>query len=280
MRWRWHRRYAWEVAKLIAALIVVVAVGFPLYGIFLTSTLHEGDLRSKDIPLTPRRLTADHYREVLRPGHIVPVRTAMLNSFVLAVLTAALSTLLALPAAYALARLHLPGKQAIQYGLASVYTLPLVLFVIPLFAVAVRLKLDDRIVTLAVLYSAFLLPFITWVLRGFVESIPKEVEEAGFIDGCSYWQLLLRIMLPLMRPGILAAMLFGFILSWVEFFTALIFTSKLKVLTVSLGLYRSTVDIQVGQMAAAAVLTMAPVLLLTTVFQRLISRVLTAGIER
>jgi ABC-type glycerol-3-phosphate transport system permease component len=129
-------------------------------------------------------------------------------------------------------------------------------------------------------YAGFILPFQIWILRGFIEKLPHEVEEAARLDGCSYAQLLFYVVFPLVRPGILAGYLFAFILSWVEFLTPLIFTSDLKISTVALGLYRSTIDIKMGQLAAAAVITLLPVALLTLVFQRLITQVVLAGAER
>jgi ABC-type glycerol-3-phosphate transport system permease component len=113
-----------------------------------------------------------------------------------------------------------------------------------------------------------------------MKSIPIEIEEAAKVDGASTYQVLTKIMIPLLRPGLFACLLFGFILSWVEFATPLIFTSDLKMITVSLGLYRSTVDIQIGQLAAAAVITTLPVLLITIIFQKQIQEVILAGANK
>jgi ABC-type glycerol-3-phosphate transport system permease component len=264
----------------VAAIIVLVAMIFPLYTLLLTSLQPEAIVRSRDVSFFPRSLFLDHFREVLRPGHIVPIRAAMLNSTAISLLTATFCLLLALPAAYALARLPVPGRRLILGGLVSIYFLPTILFLIPLFILFVGWRLDDSYLGLLLLYAGFILPFQVWILRGFVGRIPEEIEEAARLDGCSYPQLFRYVVLPLIRPGILAGYLFSFILAWIEFLTPLIFTNSLKVSTVSLGLYRSTIDIQIGQLAAAAVVTLIPVVLLTLMFQRFITQVVFAGADR
>ncbi len=204
----------------------------------------------------------------------------MTNSAVVSLLTATVCLVFALPAAYALSRLPVPGGRYLLGAMVSIYFLPTTLFLIPMFVLYVRWGLNDTVLGLLLPYSGFILPFQIWILRGFIEKVPHEVEEAARLDGCSYAELLFYVVFPLVRPGILAGYLFAFILSWVEFLTPLIFTSDLKISTVALGLYRSTIDIKIGQLAAAAVITLLPVALLTLFFQRLITQVVLAGAER
>jgi ABC-type sugar transport system, permease component len=204
----------------------------------------------------------------------------MRNSFIVSILTGILSILLAFPAAYSLSRLKFPGKNLILISMISVYFLPTILFIIPMFIFLVSYNLDDTILSLVVPYTAFILPFVVWILKTFIDRLPLEVEEAAKIDGCSTIQLLLKIVLPLIRPGLLSAFIFAFILSWVEFLTPLIFTNNLKMSTVALGLFRSTVDIKIGQQAAAAILTLIPVTILMVVFQRYITQVIFSGADK
>jgi ABC-type glycerol-3-phosphate transport system permease component len=240
----------------------------------------EAVIRSRDLSFIPETLYFDHFRAVLTEGHIVPLREGLVNSAVVSLLTAMLCIVVALPAAYALSRLPLPGRKVILMGLVSVYFLPTTIFLIPMFVVLVSWGIDDTVFSLVIAYSGFVLPFVIWILKNFIDRLPREVEEAARIDGCSHWQVMTRIVLPMTRPGVLAAFIFAFILSWVEFLTPLIFTSNLKMTTVALGMFRSTIDIQVGQQAAAAVLALLPVALLMLVFQRLITQVLMAGADR
>lgn len=263
-----------------SAVIVFVVMIFPIYALVLTSLQPEGIIRSRDVQFFPSTLYFAHFAEVLKPGHIVPIRSAITNSLILSIGTATVCLIFALPAAYALARLPVPGRKLIMASLVSIYFLPTILFMIPLFVLFVNWQLNDTFIGLMLLYTGFILPFEVWILRSFVDRIPLEVEEAAKLDGATYPQLFWHVLIPLVRPGILAGYLFAFILAWIEFLTPLIFTNDLKVSTVSLGLYRSTIDIQVGQLAAAAVLTLLPVAILMVVFQRLVTRVFLAGSQK
>ncbi|MCE2530769.1 MAG: carbohydrate ABC transporter permease, partial [Acidimicrobiia bacterium] len=162
----------------------------------------------------------------------------------------------------------------------AIYVLPTLLFIIPLFITVVQLGLRLTYVGLVVPYVAFTLPFMVWIMGSFVRAIPVSVEEMALIDGAGLPQLIFRIVLPLLRPGIFAGLLLGFVLAWVEFLTPLLFTSHLSMLTVTLGLFRSTMDIEIGQLAAATVITALPVILITAFFQKNITEVITAGVER
>ena len=269
-----------RVAVYVGAVLVFLVMAFPLYGVVLTSLQREVDVRSTNVKFFPTYVTLEHFAEVLRPGHIVPIREAMTNSIVISALTAVVTVMLALPATYALTRLRLPGRRFIIAALVAVYLFPTLLFVLPIYIQAVQWGLTDTFQGLLVPYVAFSLPFTIWILRGFLESLPVEIEEAAQLDGCNQLQLFTQIVVPLMRPGLVAGLLMVFILAWVEFLTPLLFTSDLKILPVSLGLYRSTYDIKIGQLAAAAVLTALPVLALTALFQRMITEVITAGAHR
>jgi ABC-type glycerol-3-phosphate transport system permease component len=271
------------INKLIIYLtsgLVAFFVLIPLYVVTLTSLQLERDIRSPEINIIPQYLDFRHYLAVFQPDHIVPVLPAMRNSLIVSLLAALIAVLIATPAAYALNRMHFPKSKLILGVLISVYILPTLLFIIPLYIAWVQLGLFDSYIGLLIPYVAFLLPFTVWILGSFMKSIPIEIEEAAKVDGASTSQVLRKIMIPLLRPGLFACLLFGFILSWVEFATPLIFTSDIKMITVSLGLYRSTVDIQIGQLAAAAVITTLPVLLITIIFQKQIQEVILAGANR
>lgn len=277
---RRQRVLAGQVLVYLAALLVLVLMAFPLYGLFLTSLQPESVIRSRDVSFLPSTLYFDHFREVLAPGHIVPLREGILNSLAISTLTAMVCVAVAFPAAYAFSRLRLPGGRLMLGGMVSVYFLPTTIFLIPMFVLFVGWGIDDTYLALILAYTGFILPFEIWILKTFIDKLPREIEDAARIDGCSDVQVMVRIVLPLMRPGLLAGFVFAFILSWIEFLTPLIFTSDVKISTVALGMFRSTIDIQVGQQAAAAVLTLLPVAVMMLVFNRLITRVLLAGAER
>lgn len=274
------RRRLSRLALYLLALTVLLIMAFPLYGLLLTSLQPESVIRSRDVRFIPEALVFEHYRAVLAPGHIARLGEGLINSAIVSTLTAVLCLSVAIPAAYALSRLRVPGRGLILGAFVSVYFLPATLFLIPMFVVFVSWGIDDTFPGLVLPYAGFILPFVVWILKTFIDRLPVEVEEAARIDGATHLQVLGYIVLPLLRPGILAAFIFSFILSWVEFLTPLIFTNDIRISTVALGMFRSTIDIQVGQQAAAAILTLLPVGLLMLVFQRLITRVMLGGAER
>tara|TARA_B100000676_G_scaffold311369_1_gene380982 strand:- start:1079 stop:1912 length:834 start_codon:yes stop_codon:yes gene_type:complete len=261
----------------IFAFIVFLIMFFPLYGLILTSIQPENIIRSRNLSFFPKEIIFSHFAEVLKPDHISNLYVGMKNSLIISILTSFLCLILGFPAAYSLSRLNLPAKNIILGSLISIYFLPTILFVIPLFVILVSYQLDDTILSLAVPYTAFILPFVIWILKSFIDKLPIEVEEAAKIDGCSTFQILFYIIFPLLRPGIIAAFIFAFILSWVEFLTPLIFTNNLKISTVALGLFRSTIDIKIGQQAAAAIITLIPVTILMIFFQQYITKVVLTG---
>ena len=261
----------------VFAFIVFLIMFFPLYGLILTSIQPENIIRSRNLSFFPKEIIFSHFAEVLKPDHISNLYVGMKNSLIISILTSFLCLILGFPAAYSLSRLNLPAKNIILGSLISIYFLPTILFVIPLFVILVSYQLDDTILSLAVPYTAFILPFVIWILKSFIDKLPIEVEEAAKIDGCSTFQILFYIIFPLLRPGIIAAFIFAFILSWVEFLTPLIFTNNLKISTVALGLFRSTIDIKIGQQAAAAIITLIPVTILMIFFQQYIIKVVLTG---
>ena len=263
-----------------SALIVFLIMFFPLYGLILTSIQPENIIRSRNLSFFPTEIIFTHFAEVLKPNHISNIYEGIKNSLIVSFLTSFLCIILAFPAAYSLARLNLPAKNIILGTLISIYFLPTILFVIPLFVILVSYQLDDTILSLVVPYTAFTLPFVIWILKSFIDKLPVEVEEAAKIDGCSTLQLLINIIFPLLRPGLIAAFIFAFILSWVEFLTPLIFTNNLKISTVALGLFRSTIDIKIGQQAAAAIITLIPVTILMIFFQQYITKVVLSGSDK
>lgn len=259
----------------IAAVIVFVFMIFPIYTVILQSVQYERDVRTMDMKFIPNYITLDHFKTIFDPGHIVKIKEAMLNSLIISASTGILAVIIGLLSAYAVSRLRIKLGNYLLLGMASIYIFPTILFVIPLFILFVNLDLDDTYLGVILLYTAFVLPFIIWALKTFVDAIPIEIDQAARIDGCGLFKIFFYIYLPAMKPGIVAAFLFAFILSWIEFLTPLVFTNHIKMLTVELGLYRSTIDIDIGQLAAAAIVTIMPVVLLTLIFQKLIVQVVT-----
>jgi len=259
------------------ALVIGLVMAFPLLTLARVSLFRRLDLYAKPIQWIPQTVRWQNYVDVLAPDHIVPIRASITNSFLVAFAAASLTVAITSLAAYAFARLRFPGRNSIQSMLLSVYLLPAMLFLIPIFMIMRPLKLLDTHLSLILPYTVWMTPFVTMILKDFFNTVPEEIEDAAFVDGCSRLGVIWRVVLPLAGPGLVAAWVSAFIMSWNEFLTPLILTSKLKVITTTLGLYTSTYDIELGHMAAAGIYAILPVLILTLVFQRRIEQGIVAG---
>lgn len=261
----------------IAALVVAMVICFPIYTLFMMSIISRAQLFSRPFNWIPITASLKNYLEVLKPEHPVPVLQGLTNSFIVAVWAASLSLLLSSLAAYALARLKFRFKPHILTSLLSFYMLPAMLFLIPIFIIMKNLNLLDTYLSLVLPYSVWITPFSTLILKTFFETIPPAIEEAAWIDGCSKLSALRRVIMPLATPGIVATFIYAFVLSWNEFLTPLIMTNRTIMITTALGRYRSTYDIEIGQMSAAGIYSILPVIILTLIFQKYIIKGIVEG---
>ncbi|MGQ9600470.1 MAG: carbohydrate ABC transporter permease [Anaerolineae bacterium] len=271
------RKRAANLLTYLLAVVIGLVMAFPLLTLVRVSFFTRLELYAKPMLWLPKTVKWQNYVDVLAPDHIVPIKPAITNSLIVACSAATLTVVLASLAAYAFARFRFPGRNVLQSLLLSVYLLPAILFLIPIFMMWRPLKLLDTHISLIVPYTVWMTPFVILILRDFFQSVPEEIEDAALVDGCTQLSVIWHIILPLAGPGLVAAWVSAFIMSWNEFLTPLILTSKLKVITVALGQYTSTYDIQLGHMAAAGVYAILPVLILTLIFQRRIEQGITAG---
>ena len=224
----------------------------------------------------PDRLTTAHYGEVWR-GTDFPVLFG--NSLRTALLTVVLCIGAGVFAAYAMSRAEFRGQQGVLLGLLAVRMFPSVLVVIPMFIVLRALGLLDTSAGLALAYTAVLLPFAVWLLKGFFDALPADLEAAARIDGCSRLGALWRIALPLARPGVAASAVFVAIGAWNEYLFALMLTTSTGSRTwpVGLQLMIGDFDLDWGTLAAGGVLSIVPVAVLFALAQRTMVRGLTEG---
>jgi ABC-type glycerol-3-phosphate transport system permease component len=202
-----------------------------------------------------------------------------LNSTVVAVATAVSATSISAFAGYSLARFSFAGKGAIAFLILLTQMIPAIAVIIPLFLWFQKLHLLDTYWALIIAYNAFAIPFCTWLLRGFFIEIPVELEEAAMIDGVSQIGAFFRIVLPLSLPGLLATLIFSFILAWQEFLFAVTFTnsSELRTLTVGVAAMRGKDIVDWGLLNAGVVVTTVPLAVLFAFVQRYLVKGLTAG---
>ena len=190
LRTRHRRALVRNIVIYGSAALVLFVMAFPLYGLVLTSVQPEAVIRSRDVQFVPDTFFLEHFREVLKPGHIVPIREGIMNSLIVSTATALVCLVLALPAAYAISRLRLPGHSFVLGAMASVYFLPTTLFLIPMFVIFVRWGLDDSFLSLIIAYSGFILPFEILILKAFIDKVPNEIEDSAKVDAariCRPW---------------------------------------------------------------------------------------------
>jgi ABC-type glycerol-3-phosphate transport system permease component len=201
------------------------------------------------------------------------------NSLITAVVVTLITTVVAGLGGYAVARLRFPGREAVASLILILYLVPPALLFIPLYRVLAELGATNSLVALFLSYPTFTVPFCTWLLIGFFKALPTELEEAALVDGASRMGALLRVLLPLAAPGIVASAIFAFTLSWNEFLYALIFIQDERTITVPVGLNLLIYGdvFHWGQLMAASVITTVPVVTLYMFVQRWMVEGLAAG---
>jgi multiple sugar transport system permease protein len=258
----------------IALGVYLVFLAFPLAFLLLTALKTQQEISSPEPTLLPDSLYLDNFSEAIEKTDFW--RTAR-NSAVVATVTMVLTIVLAFPTAYALARFQTRLRGAATGWILLSQVFPFILIIIPLFIVLRDLDMIDELRGLVLVYTVWALPFAIWMMRSYVAAIPTDLEEAGAIDGASRYRVLVSIVLPLLAPGLVATSLFTFIGSWNEFFFALVLIQSPERETLPLTLQRfvgSEGQVQLGELAAGALLSTIPSLL----FFALIQRRLTSGL--
>jgi multiple sugar transport system permease protein len=257
-------------------LTLLVIVLFPFYWMTITSFKDETQMRSLASMFWPRPFVADNYAHLVRKTEFLGWYR---NSVIVSVSSTLLATAIGTIGAYALARLSFLGRAFIASAVLITYLVPPSILFIPLYAQIRNLGLADSLTGLIVAYPSFTVPFVTWLLMGYFESIPVELEEAAMIDGATRFGAFRRVVLPLAAPGLLAAALYAFTQAWNEFLYALVFITNVKLRTLPVGLSTFiTGDVYGwGYLMAGAVLTTLPVIAAYVYLQRYMVEGLTAG---
>ena len=271
------KRKYYLIPTYIAVIFYLLFLGFPFIWMFSISLKSPYELLQLNPSLIPDGFYWQNYIDIIEKRGLI---NSAKNSFVIALLTAALTTVFTVPAAYAIARLR-----KVFSGIATGWILvsqvfPVSLIIIPLFMAVRRIGLLDTIWGLVLVYLVASLPFALWMLKGYVSSIPVDLEEAGAMDGASSFQILRRIVFPLLVPGIVATALFTFLNSWNEFFFALVLIQSPENETLPLTLARfmgSEGQVLLGPLAAGAFLATIPSLVIFGIMQRKLASGLLAG---
>jgi len=259
---------------ILAVLLVVVM--FPFYWMTITSLKSEVQMRSLVSMFWPEPVVLDNFRHLLDQTDFL---AWFQNSVFVAVSSTFVATAIGTLGAYSLARLQFLGRAFMSSAVLITYLVPPSILFIPLYAQMRNLGLADSLAGLIAAYPSFTVPFVTWLLMGYFESIPIELEEAAMIDGATRFGAFRRVILPLAAPGVLAAGLYAFTQAWNEFLYALVFITDVKLRTLPVGLSTFiTGDVYGwGYLMAGAVLTTLPVIAAYTYLQRYMVEGLTAG---
>jgi multiple sugar transport system permease protein len=272
-----ERKKIARVGQYGALAFYLIFLGFPLLWLLSLSFKTPRELVLLHPSLLPSQISFDNYRQALNEANLVH---SAVNSVKVAVLASLLTTMVGLPAAYVLARSRgLVSRLGLGWILLS-QMFPLILIIIPLFLLLRRLHLTDTHAGLVLVYIVWALPFILWMLQSYVRGIPRDLEEAGAVDGATRLQILVGIVAPLLAPGVVVTTLFAFITAWNEFFFALVLLQTPDLVTLPLQLQRFVgIEgiVRLGPLAAAALLATLPSLVLFTIIQRWLTRGLLSG---
>jgi flagellin-like protein len=260
----------------VILMVAITVILFPVFWMFSSSFKGSTELFAFNMTLLPVDWTLENYRNVWQN---TPFPNYFWNSFKVAAISTVLSVVISMYAAYALARIQFRGRNAFGMLMLVTQMFPHIMLVIPLFLIIQRIGLFNTHTALVLAYTAFSLPFTIWLLRGFFEAIPFELEEAAAIDGAGVLTTFHRIMLPLAGPGLAAVTMFGFIRSWNEFLFALVFLQSRDLFTLPIGLasFQEEYTFRWDLIMAGAGIITFPVLVLFLLMQRFIVQGLLGG---
>lgn len=264
------------VGRILLLGFFLAVVIIPIYWMFVTSLKTQADAISLDIQYWPKNPTLMNYRAVLMETQFVAF---LKNSLIVAVVSGFLVLLVAIPGGYALSRYNYKGKSATMIGFLVTQMIPGTLLLVPLFIVFANIRLQDTLWSLIIYYTALQVPFCTITMQGFFINIPVVIEEAAKIDGCTLRQTIMKIVLPVMLPGIIAVFIFAFVSGWNDLLGGIMFINSETKRTIPVGLsyYVGQYSIKWGEMTAGGMMALIPSAILFAVAQKYIVEGMTSG---
>ncbi|MCC5973174.1 MAG: carbohydrate ABC transporter permease [Rubellimicrobium sp.] len=270
------RSRLWDLLTYAVLVILSAVCILPILWTLLTSLKYEADIVTREMIYWPTRITFDHYVTLWNQSNY-PV--LVVNSLVVTTVTVAICLVTGTVASYAFARFRFPGRMPLMMGYLVVRMFPAVMMIIPLFVVMRQVGLLDSRVGLAIAYTSFLLPLFVWMMKGFFDAAPKELESAARIDGSTRLGAMVRIVMPIARNGVLATCIFVAIAAWNEFLFALMLTTSQGSRTWPVGLQLMVGEFQLpwGMLAAGGIISILPVIVLFALIQRAMVAGIAAG---
>lgn len=267
-----------KIAQVVAIAVALFWSLAPVYWMLATSFKTEVEATQLNPTLIPLHPTLENYAGLA--GKSLPFFAFFLNTVISCVATAAIALLFATPAAYALSRSTFRLREPVGYGILIFRMLPLVVMLAPLYLLLMDVHLLDTVGGLVVGFTTFGLPFAVWMMKGFIDAVPIEIEEAARVDGYKRWEILLRVVLPLIVPGLLTTATFVFMEAWNNLIYPLTFMTTLAKQTLPAALiltFTGQFKTDWGGMMAASMLTTLPLMIAFFAVQRSMVRGLTAG---
>jgi multiple sugar transport system permease protein len=274
----WALRWSYFFLVLFAVFFLLP----PVY-MLITSLKTSGEISAATSPWWVYHPTLENYRALLTSNDY---QTFFFNSAIVSVVVVTITMLISVPAAFALSRMRFWGSATLATGVFLTYLIPETLLFLPLFKMfamfkeATDIELINHWWVLLILYPTLTVPFCTWIMIGYFASIPKELDEAALMDGANYRQILTRVFIPVALPGLIAATIFAFTVSWAQFLYPLAFTTSTDQLVLPVGIVTTMVKGDVfnwGQIMTGALVGAAPPLIIYAFLMDYYIAGLTAG---
>lgn len=273
-----------RILLFLLTIPVILFIFLPVAWLVISSISTKAELLNIPIHWIPQQPTLENYTNILTPGTSTSevsktFKVVMGNSFLVATMVTTICLVVGSLAGYALVRIRFPFRRGLLLGILGTRMIPEISLVIPLYIIATHIKIYDTPWVLILTYLSFALPFAIWIIASFFEAIPTELEDAALIDGCSRLRILFNIVMPISTPGLVSTAIFIFLMSWDEFFFALIFTSTIaaKTMPVAIAEFVGRYTVDITAMMAGGVFAALPPVLLSLIFQRYIVSGLTSG---
>lgn len=269
-----HQRRRLKLAlRLAAAIAITVFFLFPIYWLFMISFKTPEEIFAFPPKWWPGQIQFDNYAVLFKDGDAVTVW----NSFVVAGISTVFAMVLGTLCAYSLARFRTGGENLANW-IISQRMVPPIAVVFPIFLLYVWLKLVDTYAGLILLYTAFNLPYVIWMMRGYILDIPKALEESALVDGCTRWQVLWKVVFPMCRAGLFATAIFTFVFAWNDFIFALVLTrTEVTTYTVQVTHYFGGQSNFWAKISAMSVLGTVPIFIIVGFMQRYLVRGISLG---
>jgi len=270
-----------KVAVYLILVIAFIGVSIPLYWLVATAFKPGWAIVNRPPIMVPPNVTLEHfYKSVFGTVQFAGALSSIKDSFIVAGGNTLLCLTIGLLASYSIVRFR-TGGQNLSFWILSNRFLPPVAFIIPLYLILKKIHLFDTHISLILVYCTFNIPFATWLIMGFIAQVPEDLEAAAMVDGCSRVGAFIRVIVPLISPGIAVSALFCFLFAWNEYIMAFLLTgNNINTLPKHIPKYRGAHDILYGEISAVTIITIIPAIILAFLLQKYLTRGLTTGAVR